>query len=550
MRLPFFAPSELLEPRSSLVARQDNSTGNSTQAPPRPIEVSTSYQFDGNDGPWSTFAFRVGTPAQVVRLLVDTSGQQTKVIGPEACPGDFEAQKACSRARGYLYNKNTSSTWEGVGLFQIAEQWNLPYQGNAEFGLDTVGLSWQGENGVTLDGQIVGRTPAADFYLGLFGVNPKPTNWSYNGFNDPQPSYMSTLRSQKIIPSLSYGYTAGAYYQLQGVHGSLILGGYDESLIDEPSGLSFPLNSDPYRDIVVGVSEISWGVGSNFAPLFSSPEPIYALLDGGTPHIWLPREACTAFEEAFNLHYDETTDLYLIDDSLHNQLIAQNPSVSFTLTNQGTTNGPVGSVNITFPYRSFDLTATAAYPGIQGNSSRYFPLRRAANSTQYTLGRTFLQESYLTVDYDRGNFSVNQRIFGSNRPQNIVPIYAPGEGPPPPPPGSTSASSSSSLSGGAIAGITIGSIAGLALLTLLVFLLLRKRRKTAQEAATTREMEKVDKKASPAGHELNDTAVHEAHGDETRHEMDGDEGKKYEMADQPKVHELPLSPVTPAELPA
>jgi len=42
------------------------------------------------------------------------------------------------------------------------------------------------------------------------------------------------------------------------------------------------------------------------------------------------------------------------------------------------------------PYAAFDLVAD--YPLVI-DSSRYFPLMRAANESQYTLGRTFLQEA-------------------------------------------------------------------------------------------------------------------------------------------------------------
>jgi hypothetical protein len=39
------------------------------------------------------------------------------------------------------------------------------------------------------------------------------------------------------------------------------------------------------------------------------------------------------------------------------------------------------------------------------------PLRKAANDAQITIGRAFLQETYLTVDYERNNFSVSQATF-------------------------------------------------------------------------------------------------------------------------------------------
>ena len=82
-------------------------------------------------------------------------------------------------------------------------------------------------------------------------------------------------------------------------------------------------------------------------------------------------------------------------------------------------------VDIVMGYRSFDLTAE--YP-IVNNATRYFPLKQAQNDSQYTLGRTFLQDAYVIADYDRSNFSVSQAVFhnGSNT-QQIVAIRRPND---------------------------------------------------------------------------------------------------------------------------
>lgn len=87
-----------------------------------------------------------------------------------------------------------------------------------------------------------------------------------------------------------------------------------------------------------------------------------------------------------HLQYDNTTELYLVNDTLHSQLLNQGANVTFTLTN---VTGQV-LVDIVLPYQSFDLIAN--YPLVQ-NTTRYFPLKRSQNNTQNTLGRTFLQEA-------------------------------------------------------------------------------------------------------------------------------------------------------------
>lgn len=75
------------------------------------------------------------------------------------------------------------------------------------------------------------------------------------------------------------------------------------------------------------------------------------------------------------------------------------------------------------PYGAFDLQAShPIYP----NATNYFPLRRADNESQYTLGRVLLQEAYIIVDYERGNFSLHRALFpASNDKAQVFPILSP-----------------------------------------------------------------------------------------------------------------------------
>ena len=111
---------------------------------------------------------------------------------------------------------NSSSTWQDQGLFGVGLEVNLPdYINNfdvADYGLDTVGLGLPGSNGVTEPNLVVGALATTDFFLGYLGVTNHPTN--FTEFNDPHPSFLSSLRIQNKIPSLSYAYSAGAPYRM------------------------------------------------------------------------------------------------------------------------------------------------------------------------------------------------------------------------------------------------------------------------------------------------------------------------------------------------
>ncbi|CAF9934917.1 MAG: hypothetical protein HETSPECPRED_009407 [Heterodermia speciosa] len=381
----------------------------------KPIVVEPSQAWDGNDGPWSTFAIRVGTPAQLFRVLASTTAPETWVVGKDGCistdpPG-------CANDRGNLYNNSTSSTWKFQGNYALGIELNLPYTENFDnggYGYDTLGVGYPGSGGPTMDQQVVAAIDTKDFYLGNLGLTPRPVNFTWD---DPTQSFLSTLKDQKVIPSLSFGYNAGAQYRLKKAVASLTLGGYDSSRFT-PNNISFNFASDISRDLVVGLQSIKFSDSETQNEELLIGGGILSFIDSTVPHIWLPLDACRAFEKAFGITYDNKTDLYLVNDSLHDTLKQQDASLSFILGNQ--IDGG-DAVNITFPYAAFDLTVGSP---IVNTSQSYFPLRRAANDSQYTLGRTFLQESFLTVDYERSTFHVSQAIWTSNASQNITTILS------------------------------------------------------------------------------------------------------------------------------
>lgn len=124
---------------------------------------------DGNDGPWSTFFLRVGTPEQDVRVLVSTASPESMVVLSEyGCTTSvFETVPTdCAVSRGTLFNPNDSSTWNDVGLYGINDngvglEANLGYSQRVEFGMETLGL---GLTGPSLDNQAVGGIASADFF--------------------------------------------------------------------------------------------------------------------------------------------------------------------------------------------------------------------------------------------------------------------------------------------------------------------------------------------------------------------------------------------------
>jgi len=253
--------------------------------------------------------------------------------------------------------------------------------------------------------------------------------------------------------------------------GSLTLGGYDASR-SLPNNLTFSLAGNDSASPVVGIKSIAASdTLANDVTILS--EGIIALIDTALPFIWLPLSACQVFENAFGLTWNDSKDLYLINQTSHQQLLSKDPSIDFILENLAS--GP--SINITLPYSSFNLQASNP---IFPNGTNYLPLKRATSPSQYTLGRTFMQEAFMFVDYEQGNFSISQAQFPSNPSPNLVTVdhsAQPVESSSP-----VSSTTKHSISHGALAGAVVGSLLAFTLLCAIAIFFFRRHRQRQQKS--------------------------------------------------------------------
>lgn len=455
----------------------------------------------------------------------------------------------CGDERGYLFHRNLSTSWStdrlaGQGIYSLntLEESQLGLEGNAYYGWDTIMLGLPGSGLPSVRNQTIAGLGTNDFWLGSLGLSAVPFN--FTNLNDPQPSLLETMYNQSTIPSLSWAYSAGAQYQ--DTFGSLTLGGYDTTRF-KPNNISFAFGPDFSRDLLVTLQSITYNsIGST--PLLASSIDMF--IDSLVTQLWLPIDVCQAFEQAFNLTWNSTAELYLIDDETHSQLLSQNPTFTFTIAN-----GTGSSTEIAFPYAAFDLNISQP---LVDSSSRYFPLKQAQNSTQYTLGRVFLQEAYVIADYARQNFTVAQALFPpSGMPQNLVAIRAPGAET------SSSGGSDSSgggISGGAIGGIVVGVIVLLALVAgYFLWARRRKQRKAKVELPANEAQTTVAEKREPGPDDQDQRYMPELEsGPQMRQEIDGYESMKVELAAEEgktgrhelgapvKVHEVESPMATPA----
>ncbi|KAF7872900.1 uncharacterized protein EAF02_008971 [Botrytis sinoallii] len=309
---------------------------------------------------------------------------------------------------------------------------------------------------------------ATEYWVGSFGLGASTGNFSYV---TPNVTY-EQLETLGEVLGAGYGYTAGAIYQQKGEPMSLTLGGYDENRFI-PHNVSFTLTQDPPvpQVFVDSISVISSN-GSN-APiqLASYEENINTLIDSSTPYLWLPETVCNRFADALGLSYNESLNLYTFDENptQHNNLSDSSTTTTFTFRFKDKASAS-DFVEIDLPYAAFDLSLSYPYIpnteyGTDEASKFYFPLARSANSSQYTIGRAFLQEAYIITSYETNQFSLHQAVHVSDTLNNKSIVVIPsGDITTGQETGTVSSSQNARLTEGQIAGIVIGVIGTIATL--------------------------------------------------------------------------------------
>jgi Eukaryotic aspartyl protease/Adenovirus E3 region protein CR2 len=427
---------------------------------------------------------QVGTPPQISRVLISSSSSSLWVPVPDGCL-NIEDPK-CPDLRGGLFNYNDSSTWKADNYYELPLQPETHlrgYSGNSLVGFDNVTLGWMGSGGPYFNNTVITGFATKDFYLGELGLTARPVNIS--DFNHQYASPLTALFKAGTIPSLTWSYTAGAPYRRNKAYASLTLGGYDAARSDQTRNITVPMGVDSTRELLVAINNVS-----SDATTFLD-EGIYAFINSAVSMIWLPVDACAKFEQAFGLIYDTQTDLYVVNDTQHEKLLKVNPNITFSVSAKLPADDPANStsIDITFPYGAFDRIGWYPVASVHDNNQtvHYFPLRRADNSSQYTLGRAFLQETYLHVDYHRSRFTIAQTQFPSDPADSgkIIAVY------PDTParnatdeanqPGKPKSSNSKHM-----VGIVVGVLIGVAILiaALLAYIFYRRRRRR-QEAPST-----------------------------------------------------------------
>ncbi|KAF2636304.1 acid protease [Massarina eburnea CBS 473.64] len=477
--------------------KRANNVNTTVPAPPKPYVLAPSGKFDGNDGKWSSFNINIGDDAtgrgQNFRVLISTSSPVTMVPAPspnwcdQDCSSKRGAQVFDGKPSSGFETQSSHGPWQELGIFNTPlPDWWSQNLSNAVWGSENVGLGESSALSLILPKQNVLLNQGQELFMGSFGL----ANGAVGTGTGAKTTFLVDFDNADQIPSMSYGYTAGASYRngQKGVTGSLVLGGYDKSRVKVDSGLSVKMASEKNTTLIVGVTSITYrpdqDVEANTESFTARSGGFLATIDSTLPYLWLPEAICNFFVDKFQLEYDNKTELYLVDSSAHQNNKQQNATVSFKLGTSAQDSSTTFTT-ITLPYDAFDLQAS--YP-LSENGTNYFPLKKSPNG-MFVLGRTFLQESYIIVDYERLNFTVAPAIYSDpTLEQSLVPIYNKTYTPPTATP-TLIPHGGGSLSPGAVAGVVVGVVIALLLAALGGFFWWRKRR--ADQAAAPPYTEKA-----------------------------------------------------------
>ncbi|KAK8079795.1 hypothetical protein PG997_007613 [Apiospora hydei] len=510
-----------------------------------PSLLGALYGIDGN---WSAIGLFVGEPAQQVDVTVNTALSELWVVESTGC----DSTNVCKTSRGNVFDVGASQSWGSLGQYKLGSD-NLT--GNGDYAMETVVVydsATQRQN--PLRKQVVAGINDTQYFTGFFGLGITPGKFEDAVVLSPLANLVEQVG---IVPSHSYGYTAGAYYEGEsGTPISITLGGYDQNRF-VPHATNFNLNIDQEPEVLVrGISAqvtnpdgapTKWS--SNSKTLLAFNESVKAVIDTTTPYLWLPTPVCEHFAQALGLKWNETFGLYMYSsDGIFDSF--QRPDLSFTFTLSSSDNldnfgHPLdipGAVNITISANAFAQTLRFPFHNLfsYGDAAiPYFPLKRHDNASQAIIGRTFMQEAYLITNYESSTFSVHKALFPDNPRRNtsIVTIKQDSSSPYPGSP-SQPGNKQEGLGTPQIIGIVVG--ASLVVIASLVTLRYRFRTGDPQ-TPVGRIFSRITKRFSSKRGKKTD--VHEVAGSTTRAvEVGADMNhERYELAVPPEPVELDAS---------
>ena len=304
----------------------------------------------------------------------------------------------------------------------------------------------------------------------------------------PESTFLQSVNDLRLASSTDYGFWLGSFSVEEPQDGLLVIGGYDKNRIAEPKTFTtFTYEPESGGFLSVNVSDITYDTTNGSTSLLEDPgQELQMLLMTATPLTQLPPSMFDKFGNITGATRDAATDTL-------SWLAANVPDGNLTVT----LNNGSEKYKFTIPphelfrfERDYDDSGSA----IVVNESHRFTIITPQVDVLPWFGATVFAMNYL-VNHGNSTFELapanTSTALELRYPQGVdlVPICN----------NTISADtkgSSSSISGGTIAGIVIGALAGVAVIVGGVIYILR-RRKTQQSGASTGEFPSDKKLVHP-----------------------------------------------------
>ena len=386
-----------------------------------PIHIVTSSRHYGPDGPWQAVSVSYGNPRQAIDLYPGSAFESiifadfictNATLLPCGSGGLFDPNDTLSSNyyyTEYAHNKGFAIDWT-LGALRLS--------GVALLALDNLTLYAQESIVVPY---LSTRLIYAAFIIYPDGTHYRPqvgqlalgSPTVYQSFNlGPDKSFINGslvpgyLWANKVIPSSSYGLHIGSAALELPL--SLWIGGYDQSRI-----LGF-IESYDVEDNLFAIDLLDIGIGVNHggSPFsYSTRKNILAennssmlnalsiVMNPAAPYLALPKSTCMAIAKDLPVTFNAKYELYFwnVDDPQYARIVTSPTYLSFTFR---ASDSSKMNLTIKVPFRLLNLTLEA--PLIR-KPTPYFPCQPPQLSSQYSLGRAFLQAAFIGVNWNQGS---------------------------------------------------------------------------------------------------------------------------------------------------
>jgi hypothetical protein len=209
------------------------------------------------------------------------------------------------------------------------------------------------------------------------------------------------LHNNYSTPSSSWGLHLGS--TTTGPAPSLYFGGYDKTraygdVLSKPGGVGPVDLLDIKIGVLAGLSPYEFNMTSSGLLHKGSiqQDPVSVGIDPCAPYLSIPRLACDAIAEYLPVTLDRGLGLYIWDvaSPQYTKIVNSATALSFVFSSSDFYN-----VTISVPFKHLNLTLTSP---LTETEVSYFPCN-PLSEPPYVLGRAFLQDAFISQNYERDN---------------------------------------------------------------------------------------------------------------------------------------------------